>query len=186
VIVATREDKGFQERLGQIEVLIQEIESFADPAAQASARAAIQALMELHGAGLEHMLEIAARAGAAGNAIIEGFAGDDLVGSLLLLYGLHPVALETRVMQALDKSRPYLRSHGGNVELLGITPEGVVQLRLEGSCHGCPSSAMTLKLAIEEQIYAAAPDVAAIEVEGMVERPAASPSNFIPLELVVG
>ena len=52
--------------------------------------------------------------------------------------------------------------------------DGVVRLRMQGSCHGCPSSAMTLKNAIEEAIYAAAPDVAAIEVEGVVDPPAHS------------
>ena len=92
---------------------------------------------------------------------------------LLLLYGLHPVPLETRVMGALDKVRPYLDSHGGNVELLGVA-DGVVRLRLQGSCKTCPSSAMTLKLAIEEAVYAAAPDVAAIEAEGVSEPPKAT------------
>ncbi len=101
------------------------------------------------------------------------FAADDLVGSLLLLYGQHPLPLETRVTQALDKVRPYLDSHGGNVELLGIT-DGVVRLRMQGSCKSCPSSAMTLKLAIEEAIYAAAPDVVAIEAEGVAEQPSAT------------
>ena len=104
------------------------------------------------------------------DGLIEQFGDDELVGSLLLLYGLHPVDLETRVRQALDKTRPYLRSHGGNVELAGVDPTGVVRLRLQGSCHGCPSSAMTLKLAIEKAIHEAAPDVAGIEVEGESER----------------
>ena len=92
------------------------------------------------------------------------------MSSLLLLYGLHPLDLEARVQQALEKVRPLLRSHGGNVELLGIA-DGVVRLRMLGSCHGCPSSAMTLKNAIEEAIYAAAPDATAIEVEGVAEPP---------------
>ena len=73
------------------------------------------------------------------------------MGGLLLLHGLHPLDLEARVRQALDKVRPYLRSHGGNVELLGVD-EGVVRLRLEGSCHGCPSSAATMRQTIEEAI----------------------------------
>ncbi len=72
--------------------------------------------------------------------------------------------LETRVRQALDKVRPLLRSHGGNVELLDLSG-GVVRLRMLGSCDGCPSSAMTLKHAIEAAIYEKAPDVTAIEVD---------------------
>ncbi len=60
--------------------------------------------------------------------------------------------------------RPYLRSHGGNVELVGVE-QGVAKLRLEGTCSACPSSQMTLHLAVEQAIYETAPDVTAIEVE---------------------
>ena len=94
--------------------------------------------------------------GRAGYSIFDKFGGDELVSNLLLLYGLHPLPLETRVFQALEKVKPQLASHGGDVELLEIS-EGVVRLRLHGSCNGCPSSAETLKLAIEAAIYAAAP-----------------------------
>ena len=52
--------------------------------------------------------------------------------------GSIPPILESRVEQALERVRPYLRSHGGNVEMLGIA-EGVVRLRMLGSCNGCPS-----------------------------------------------
>jgi Fe-S cluster biogenesis protein NfuA/nitrite reductase/ring-hydroxylating ferredoxin subunit len=153
----------------QIEGLIRKIENLPDPAARETAVALVQALMEFHGVGIERMMEIVAESGEVGYAIFDNFAADDLVGSLLLLYGQHPLPLETRVTQALDKVRPYLDSHGGNVELLGIT-EGVVRLRMQGSCKSCPSSAMTLKLAIEEAIYAAAPDVVAIEADGVSEQ----------------
>ncbi|MCM3900283.1 MAG: NifU family protein [Pyrinomonadaceae bacterium] len=144
-----------------------------DPEVRATAVALVQALMEFHGAGIERMMEIVAESGESGNAIFDSFAADNLVGSLLLLYGQHPLPIETRVTQALDKVRPYLDSHGGNVELLGIT-DGVVRLRMQGSCKSCPSSAMTLKLAIEEAIYAAAPDVVAIDAEGGTEQPSAT------------
>jgi Fe-S cluster biogenesis protein NfuA len=60
--------------------------------------------------------------------------------------------------------RPYLDSHGGDVQLVGIE-DGVVRLQLQGSCSGCPSSAITLRHGIEEAIHRAAPDVAAIEAE---------------------
>jgi len=186
VIVAKLEEKAFQQGIQQIEGLLHTIETIADPAVRASAEELIQTLLDLHGVGIERMLGIVADAGAPGDAIIDSFARDDLVGSLLLLYGLHPLDMETRVDQALEKVRPYLGSHGGNVELLGVTDAGVVQLRLQGSCHGCPSSAMTLKLAIEEAIYAMAPDVTALAVEGVVERPARPLAGIIPLELVSG
>jgi Fe-S cluster biogenesis protein NfuA len=100
---------------------------------------------------------------------------------LLLLYGLHPLDFDSRVRQALDQVRPYLRSHGGDVELLDTTG-GVVRLRMQGSCHGCPSSAMTLQSAIEEAIYAKAPDLTALEVEGVTKQPAEDRSTFVPVE----
>jgi Fe-S cluster biogenesis protein NfuA/nitrite reductase/ring-hydroxylating ferredoxin subunit len=182
VIVVAREEKVTQKAFQQIEALIQSIESIADPAIRANVEDLVRALMDLHGAGIDRMLEVVAESGPQGDATIDRFAHDDLVGSLLLLYGLHPLDIETRVRQALDKVRPYLGSHGGDVELRGVTPDGVVFLSLQGSCNGCPASAMTLKLAIEEAIYAAAPDVIGLEVEGVVQQPAPPKMSFIPLE----
>jgi Fe-S cluster biogenesis protein NfuA/nitrite reductase/ring-hydroxylating ferredoxin subunit len=162
-------EKELQQGIQRIEGLIRKIENLPDPEARASALELMQSLMDFHGAGLDRLMEIVAESGEAGYSIFDSFARDELVGSLLLLYGLHPVPLETRVMQALDKVRPYLDSHGGNVELIGISND-VVRLRLQGSCKSCPSSAMTLKLAIEEAIMTAAPDVLAIEAEGVTEQ----------------
>jgi len=149
----------------QIEELVQRIEDLPDPDARSSALALVQALMDFHGEALDRLMEIVAGQGEQGYLIFNKFSTDELVSNLLLLYGLHPLPLEERIAQALEKVRPHLDSHGGNVELLSIT-DGVVRLRLEGTCRGCPSSAETLKLAIESAIYSAAPDVVSIEAEG--------------------
>jgi Fe-S cluster biogenesis protein NfuA len=159
------EEKAFQRLSQRIEELITRIDSAPDTNVRADALNLAQSLMELHGAGLDRLMEIVARAGASGYALMDDFAGDDLVAGLLLLYGLHPYDLETRVMTALDDTRPFLQSHGGDVELLGVT-DGTVRLRLAGNCRGCSSSTMTLKLAIERAIYEAAPDVTEIVTEG--------------------
>lgn len=164
----------------EVEGLIRKIESLPDPGARAAAVELMQALMDFHGAGLDRLMEIVSEAGEAGYRIFDELARDELVANLLLLYGLHPVPLETRVMQALDKVRPYLDSHGGNVELLGVEG-GTVRLKLEGSCKTCPSSSMTLKLAIEEAIYQAAPDVAAIEAEGVAAETPAPSNGFVQI-----
>jgi Fe-S cluster biogenesis protein NfuA len=177
--VAQFDQKHFQQQLQKIDGLVHTIEAAADPVVRASAVELMQAVMEMHGVGLERMMEIIFENSAAGEAIIARFADDDLVASLLLLYNLHPLPLEARVQRALAKVRPYLKSHGGNVELIGMA-EGVVQLRLLGSCHGCAASALTLKTAIEEAIYEAAPDITALEVEGVTEPPA--PSNLVQLQ----
>jgi Fe-S cluster biogenesis protein NfuA len=165
----------FERRSAVIEDLVGQLETATDPAARAASQELVRALMELHGAALERMLATIRRNGAAGGTIVDQLSRDELVASVLLLYDLHPVDLDTRVRGALEKSRPYLKSHGGNVELVAIDESGVVRLRMQGSCHGCPSSAVTLKLAIEQAIYEAAPDVSAILVDGQAEpHPAAA------------
>lgn len=174
-----------QSQLKSIEALVHRIENASDPALSATAKELVQVLMELHGAGLERMLEIVNQTTTSGPAVIEALGRDDLVRSLLLLYGLHPDSLEARITQALEKTRPYLKSHGGNVNLIAVDHAGAVTLRLEGNCHGCPSSSATMKLAVEEAIYDAAPDVTAIIVEGSSqdEKPAVA---FIPLSQLSG
>ncbi|MDQ1651916.1 MAG: hypothetical protein QOI35_1116 [Cryptosporangiaceae bacterium] len=124
----------------------------------------VRIVADLYGAGLERLLELAHQRGALTGEVLDALAADDLVASLLLVHGLHPYGVETRIEKALDGVRPYLGSHGGDVEFLGVTAEGVARLRLLGSCDGCPSSSVTLKLAVEGAIEAAAPEVVAIEV----------------------
>jgi Fe-S cluster biogenesis protein NfuA len=157
-------EKELKQRIQRIEELVGKIDAIADPMARADAHELVQSLMDLHGAGIERMLETMADAGEPGLRIIDRLAENKLVASLLLLYGLHPLDLEARVAQALDTVRPYLRSQGGSVELLGLE-EGVLRLRLSGGGQGCGSSADALKSAVEEAIYEAAPDLAGLRVE---------------------
>ena len=159
-------DREFRKRLERVESLIHELEGFADPEARARTQEILRAVLELHGAGLERILDQLADAGEPGLGLIDSLAKDEVVGCVLLLHGLHPLDLETRVLQALESVRPLLRSHGGSVELVGLSG-GVARLRLLGSCHGCPSSAMTLRTTIEEAILEKAPDVTAIELDEM-------------------
>ena len=175
------EHKDVQRRIESIEGLVREIEKVSDPArGQSLSKQLVQSLMDFHGMGLKRMLEITHHSGSGGQKIIDDMGRDDLVSSLLLLYGLHPLDLEARVVQALEKSRPYLKSHGGNVELVSVNESGAVTLKLQGSCHSCPSSAVTLQSTVEQAIYDAAPDVTSIMVEGVVAEPAVA-GGFIPL-----
>ena len=107
-------------------------------------------------------------AGPDRDQLLRSLAGDDLVGSLLVLHDLHPDDVTTRVQAALDRVRPYLGSHAGGVTLVGVGEDGVARLQLEGSCDGCPSSAVTVRDAIEDTLLGAAPDVVSVEVEGVV------------------
>jgi len=125
----------------------------------------VRLVVDLYGAGLERMLDVLHDAGRLDEVALDAIAEDELVASLLLVHGLHPHDVVTRVEAALAGVRPYLGSHGGDVELLDVTPDGVARLRLLGSCDGCPSSSVTLQLAVEGAVEAAAPEVTAIEVE---------------------
>lgn len=175
------EDRDIQERVARVETLLDELETLPDPHAKATAEEAVRAVVELYGEGLARATETVARLGGAD--ALHALAADELVSHLLLLHGLHPDTVESRVARALEEVRPYLQSHGGNVEFLGVA-EGKARLRLEGSCRGCPSSAITLKLAIEEAIAKFAPDLDGIEAEDAVPprraRPGSSPVTFVP------
>lgn len=161
----------------RIELLL-EASAAAGPVARERAEELVRLVVELYGAGLERMLEIIHDAGGLGDAVVEGLAGDELVSSLLLVHDLHPYSVQERVARALDGVRPYLGSHGGDVRLVDVTTDGVVRLQLLGSCDGCASSAVTLELAVEDAIRAAAPEVVSIEVEE-----AAKPvAGLIPVE----
>lgn len=125
----------------------------------------VRLVADLYGAGLERVLDLMHERGHLDDATLDALAQDDLVASLLLVHGLHPYGVEQRVEQALESVRPYLGTHGGDVELLEVTEDGVVRLQLLGSCDGCPSSSVTLKLAVEGAIEAAAPEIITIEVQ---------------------
>ena len=154
---------------GLIEALATAPQGPPTPAAPARAREQaeelVRAVTDLYGAGLERLLDIAYDSGRLDDELLGLLADDELVASLLLVHGLHPYDVRTRVERALDSARPYLGSHGGDVELLDVSDEGVVQLRLLGSCDGCPSSSVTLELAVQDAIEAAAPEIVSIEVD---------------------
>jgi Fe-S cluster biogenesis protein NfuA/nitrite reductase/ring-hydroxylating ferredoxin subunit len=161
----------------RIEALL-EAASTGGRVARERAEELVRLVVDLYGAGLERLLEIAHDAGRLDEELLDRLAADDLVASLLVVHGLHPYDVETRVARALDGVRPYLGSHGGDVQLLGVTDDGLVRLRMLGSCDGCPSSSVTMNLAVETAIQAAAPEVSGIEVE---EAPSAGTGGVIPV-----
>jgi Fe-S cluster biogenesis protein NfuA len=152
------DDGEVRERVARLE---EELGRLEDPAALE----AVGGLVELYGEALRRVGE---------RIPLEQLVEDELLAHLLLVHDLHPVEVENRVRRGLDEVRPYLGSHGGGVELLGVE-EGVARLRLEGTCNGCPSSAVTLRNAIEEAVLRAAPELERIEAEGASEPQGAQP-----------
>jgi len=164
----------------QVEALLAEFASTSDPATAQRAEELVGLLVEFYGAGLARIVEL------LDEQAVAPLLGDGLVTSLLVLHDLHPQSTEERVLAALERVRPYLGSHAGDVEYLGLDPDGTVRLRLAGSCDGCPSSAITVKMAIEKGIEDVAPEVTKVVVEGMTSdpAPAAEGHTLLPLTQV--
>jgi Fe-S cluster biogenesis protein NfuA len=151
-----------EERVHRIEQLVEQVDAIPDPKSRASAHALMEAILELHGAGLDRMVEIVLDSGESGKAALRRFAGDDLIASLLVLHDLHPDDIETRVHRALAKM-------SGNAELVGVF-EGVVRIRLTSSHCG-------LKETVEAALREAVPDAAEIVVEEALPT-----AGFVPIE----
>jgi Fe-S cluster biogenesis protein NfuA/nitrite reductase/ring-hydroxylating ferredoxin subunit len=159
----------------RIQEIIEQIDSLPNPAARALMQECLESVLSFYGQGLERILQIIKRSGIGAQRAYDDLLDDNLVRGLLLIHGLHPSGLETRLREALDKIRPYLKSHGGDVDLLGIE-NGFARLRLRGSCQTCPSSSVTLELAVRHAIEEACPDLQDFHVEGA---PKTSPSSEV-------
>jgi hypothetical protein len=159
----------FQERIGHIDGLVQKLESSADPALRRTAKELMARLMELHGAGLDRMLEIVVEVKPE---LVGTLADDPLVGSLLILYGLHPDDFETRARRGVDKVRPLLRSHGVRVNPVTVT-ETSVHIKMTGG------SSREMEAAIREALLEAVPDATEVVIEGV--KPTSQASQFVPL-----
>lgn len=157
------EKREFRLRTGRIEKLIKKLDDGGDPELRATALELVQSVVELHGAALARMLESVVQT-LPGEQALANAIEDELVASVLLLHGLHPDSIETRVLRALDKVRPYLQAHQGNVEFVSLK-NGIVRIKLLGSCGSCPSSSATLKNAVEDALYEAAPDIVELIAE---------------------
>ncbi len=149
-----------EERARRIEELVRQVEQIPDPESRECAQKAMEAILELHGAGLERMMELVLEGGSSGEAAVRRFTNDSLVSSLLILHDLHPDDVETRIGETLRKMH-------AQAELIGVFG-GAVRVRLSG--EGCG-----LKESVEAAIRAIAPDVTEVVIE---ERPA---QGFVPL-----
>jgi Fe-S cluster biogenesis protein NfuA len=157
-------DTAIQQQMQRIGEIVEQFESNADPSTRAMARDLVEALMAIHGTALQQILELAAYAGEAGEAIIRKCGQDDLVSSVLLLYGLHPENLRSRVTYALEKTRNTLRAQSATAELVSVGDDGAVTVRLGVKSAGCGSSVASVKATLEAALYNAAPDAMSIVI----------------------
>jgi Fe-S cluster biogenesis protein NfuA/nitrite reductase/ring-hydroxylating ferredoxin subunit len=155
-----------EQLVARVQDLQAALESCGESVPRGLAEELMSAVVQMYGAGLERILGTLVDAGPDGERLAASLPDDPLVATLLLIHDLHPVPLEQRVQEALDSVRPYMESHGGNVELLSIE-HGVARIHLRGSCSDCSASSVTLELAIKQALEEAAPDLEGLEVEGM-------------------
>jgi Fe-S cluster biogenesis protein NfuA len=175
-------DGEFQEKVQQLGKLVAQFDQLPDSAAKVAGRELVQLLMDVHGRGLERVMEIIFTSGDhLSQVIIDRLGRDPIVGNLLLLYSLHPDGLEARVRTAVERLRPRLRKLACSIELESIS-EGSVQVRLT-SGHSCGSSTRDLQSIVEEAIYEAAPDLASLKIQGLEEQ---TPAGFVALESLLG
>ncbi len=176
-MITTLDPQQFQGRLDRFETLISELERSAAPEVLAQVREIIHTLLDVHGAGLERLLDLIAAQGESGNAILDACGRDDAVSGLLLLHDLHPLELEGRLQLALETVQPRLQAHGINAELIGVD-SGVVHLRLHRTNgKGSLSAAAMLRNLVEKAVYAKAPEVTAVQVDGLPVPPSVHESN---------
>ena len=160
----------------RIQELVEKIQAMPDPATRRMLQETLESVLSFYGHGLSRILQIIEKSGGEGEKVRAALLRDGGVTGLLLIHGLHPVPIETRLTEALDQVRPYMKSHGGDVELLSLEND-FAQLRLKGHCETCPSSTVTLELAVRHAIEEACPDLAGFEVEGMTLNGAAPGSR---------
>ncbi len=169
--------------IDRVQALTAQLEEVQDFQARAVADELVASIMQLYGAGLERIVEALAEPDASVAGVRQLLMEDGVVASLMLIHGLYPVDLETRVHEALESVRPYMESHGGDVELVAVE-DGVARLRLVGHCKGCPASEATLELAIKKALEETAPDLDGLEVEGVREPAAATNGGGFELPVI--
>jgi Fe-S cluster biogenesis protein NfuA/nitrite reductase/ring-hydroxylating ferredoxin subunit len=169
-------DTGAAPPIERIQELTEQLETVTDPRARAIAEELTTAVVQMYGAGLERIV------GLLDDAAVDALGADEVVAGLLLIHDLHPVPLADRVGQALERVRPYMESHGGDVELLGIE-DGIARLALHGSCKSCRASSATLELAVRQALEELCPDLGGMDVEGLAAEPelAGFPGVALPM-----
>jgi Fe-S cluster biogenesis protein NfuA len=162
------DDAAVEELLVRLDDLLGRLENIPGATA-ALALEAVQALTQVYGEALARIVDVASP------AVLETFDRDELLRHLMVLHELHPHPVEERVLHALDRVRPYLNSHGGDVTLVSVAG-GVARVALTGHCDGCTSSTTTMETAIREAVLAIAPELERVEAE-----PATAPAHPAPV-----
>lgn len=129
-----------------------------DESYQLTATALKTSIEELHKEALKRLIRSLKDDETAGLKLREALQ-DEVIYGVLLYHGLVKEPLNSRLEKALKAVRPMLQGHGGDVELVNVKPPDTVEIRLVGSCHGCPASGQTLTEGIEKSIKEYCPEI---------------------------
>lgn len=171
-------EKEFQQKIRQLGSLVGDLDQIPGAGSKVAARELVQLLMDIHGTGLERIMELIFESGPQGEAMIARLGQDPIVRNLLLLYSLHPEDLETRVLKSIETMGSRLRKLDSKVELISLR-DGVVQLQLRTSAHAHGSHAKNLRSIIEESVYEFAPDLVSLTILGLEDE---GTSGFVTLD----
>jgi Fe-S cluster biogenesis protein NfuA/nitrite reductase/ring-hydroxylating ferredoxin subunit len=154
------------ELVAELSARIQNLEALPFPQVREEIFAVLQITDYIHRVGLERLGERLAQAGILDEVLL-----DPAVNLLFTLYNQNPLDQASLAEQALELVRPYMQSHGGEVEVLAVE-DGMVHVRLQGSCKTCAASAATLKNGIEVALYNSLPGFKGLVVhEPLPEEP---------------
>lgn len=167
-------DADVEDRLARLDDLLGQLDRIPGATSELAVEA-VRTLSEVYGAALARVLD----AVAGTPELLAAFDQDELLRHLMVLHDLHPQPLPERVEAALDRVRPYLRSHGGDVSLVAIA-DGVARVELTGHCDGCTSSTETMRDAISAAVLAVAPELQRVDAEPATAT--AHPAPIIPVD----
>jgi len=163
---ARREGEDLPGHGERIERLLDDLRGMAGPSAWQRIEELLRLLVELYGAGLERLVRYARESGADAGALQDRACSDELLSSLLLLHGLHPLPVEERVRRAVEAVRGRLGASASGLELLSLPSDGTVRVRVQGArTGGCPSSRSSTASVVEQAIQDAAPEITRVEFE---------------------
>lgn len=167
----------------QVDTSIRNVRAL-DPAAQDTALAMKTAIEEFHKRALTTIVQ-RLKADPRGKELLFELAGEPHVYSLFLMHGLVRPDPRTRASRVIDLVRPYMQSHGGDVELVDVKGH-TAYVKLIGACNGCSMSAVTLRNGVEDALKEHVPEISMVEVVPNEPAPALIPLSSVTARLQPG
>ncbi len=153
--------KSLEEMLQEIAALEGAVSSWEE-SQQRTVDSLRRTIEQLHGEAFRRLIRTL-QEGPHARVLLREAASDDVVYAVLRGLGVLRASLDERIEQALTSVRPMLAQHGGDVELVSVTPPDTVTIRLLGACDGCPASSITLSQGVEQAIRAACPEITQVQ-----------------------